>query len=117
MVRPMVRPTTMSRITTRARTIRRPPRPLFFAGAATAIYAGRTLADRGPVATPISRRPAFRARRAGPADHLTMVLVSRRSLLLFAAMRVICGIPYLFIRVAAHETSPAGLDFRCTVLS
>jgi drug/metabolite transporter (DMT)-like permease len=35
--------------------------------------------------------------------------MSRRGLLLFAAMCVIWGIPYLFIRIAVHEISPATL--------
>lgn len=35
--------------------------------------------------------------------------MSRRGLLLFAAMCVIWGIPYLFIRIAVHEISPAVL--------
>ena len=35
--------------------------------------------------------------------------MSRRGLLLFAAMSVIWGIPYLFIRIAVHEISPATL--------
>jgi drug/metabolite transporter (DMT)-like permease len=36
--------------------------------------------------------------------------------LLFAAMSVIWGIPYLFIRVAVHEMSPAALVFSRTLL-
>jgi len=35
--------------------------------------------------------------------------MSRRGLFLFAAMCVIWGIPYLFIRIAVHEISPATL--------
>jgi drug/metabolite transporter (DMT)-like permease len=35
--------------------------------------------------------------------------MSRRGLVLFAAMCVIWGIPYLFIRIAVHEISPATL--------
>lgn len=35
--------------------------------------------------------------------------MNRRGLLLFAAMCVIWGIPYLFIRIAVHEISPATL--------
>jgi drug/metabolite transporter (DMT)-like permease len=42
--------------------------------------------------------------------------VSRRALFLFAAMCVIWGIPYLFIRVAVHEVSPAVLVFARTLL-
>ncbi|HZQ48824.1 MAG TPA: DMT family transporter [Candidatus Dormibacteraeota bacterium] len=42
--------------------------------------------------------------------------MSRRALLLFAAMCVIWGIPYLFIRVAVHEMSPAVLVFSRTLL-
>src|SRR2546423_15096727 len=37
--------------------------------------------------------------------------MSRRGLLLFAAMCVIWGIPYLFIRVAVGELTPATLVF------
>src|SRR5256885_13603434 len=37
--------------------------------------------------------------------------MSRWGLLLFAAMRVIWGIPYLWIRVAVGELSPATLVF------
>ncbi|HKW07961.1 MAG TPA: DMT family transporter [Candidatus Dormibacteraeota bacterium] len=40
--------------------------------------------------------------------------MSRRGLLLFAAMCVIWGIPYLFIRIAVHEISPAVLVFMRT---
>jgi drug/metabolite transporter (DMT)-like permease len=45
------------------------------------------------------------AERAGPAG------MTRRGLLLFASMCVIWGIPYLFIRVAVGELSPAMLVF------
>src|SRR5438128_12385744 len=37
--------------------------------------------------------------------------MTRRGLLLFAAMCVIWGIPYLFIRVAVGELTPATLVF------
>src|SRR5258708_36971245 len=37
--------------------------------------------------------------------------MSRRGLLLFAAMCVIWGLPYLFIRIAVGELSPATLVF------
>jgi drug/metabolite transporter (DMT)-like permease len=37
--------------------------------------------------------------------------VTRRGLLLFAAMCVIWGIPYLFIRIAVGELTPATLVF------
>ncbi|HET7338266.1 MAG TPA: DMT family transporter [Candidatus Dormibacteraeota bacterium] len=37
--------------------------------------------------------------------------MTRRGLLLFAAMCVIWGIPYLFIRIAVHEITPATLVF------
>jgi drug/metabolite transporter (DMT)-like permease len=40
--------------------------------------------------------------------------VTRRSLLLFIAMSVIWGVPYLFIRIAVHELSPAMLVFART---
>lgn len=43
--------------------------------------------------------------------------MSRRGLLLFAAMCVIWGIPYLFIRVAVGEISPAVLVFTRTGLA
>src|SRR5206468_10299607 len=43
--------------------------------------------------------------------------MSRRGLLLFAAMCVIWGIPYLFIRVAVGEISPATLVFLRTFLA
>ncbi len=45
------------------------------------------------------------------------MVMSRRGLLLFAAMCVIWGIPYLFIRVAVSELSPATLVFVRTVVS
>jgi drug/metabolite transporter (DMT)-like permease len=44
-------------------------------------------------------------------DQPVVVLMSRRGLLLFAAMCVIWGIPYLFIRVAVGELSPVVLVF------
>ncbi len=37
--------------------------------------------------------------------------MTRRGLLLFAAMCVIWGIPYLFIRIAVSELTPATLVF------
>ena len=40
--------------------------------------------------------------------------MTRRALLLFAAMCVIWGIPYLFIRIAVGEVSPAVLVFART---
>jgi drug/metabolite transporter (DMT)-like permease len=43
--------------------------------------------------------------------------VSRRGLLLFAAMCVIWGIPYLLIRVAVRELTPATLVFSRTALA
>jgi len=43
--------------------------------------------------------------------------VSRRGLLLFAAMCVIWGIPYLLIRVAVGEVSPATLVFLRTAIA
>ena len=42
--------------------------------------------------------------------------MSRRGFVYFAAMCVIWGIPYLFIRVAVHEMSPAVLVFSRTFL-
>lgn len=45
------------------------------------------------------------------------MVMSRRGLLLFAAMCVIWGIPYLFIRVAVSELSPATLVFVRTSVS
>ena len=43
--------------------------------------------------------------------------MSRRGLLLFAAMCVIWGIPYLLIRVAVSELSPATLVFVRTAVA
>ncbi len=43
--------------------------------------------------------------------------MSRRGLLLFAAMCVIWGIPYLLIRVAVGEVTPAALVFMRTGLA
>jgi drug/metabolite transporter (DMT)-like permease len=43
--------------------------------------------------------------------------VTRRALLLFAAMSVIWGIPYLFIRVAVEEITPATLVFWRTAIA
>src|SRR2546426_10499807 len=43
--------------------------------------------------------------------------MSRRGVLLFAAMSVIWGISYLFIRVAVSELTPATLVFFRTALS
>src|SRR6266513_2534493 len=43
--------------------------------------------------------------------------VTRRGLLLFAAMCVIWGVPYLLIRVAVGEISPATLVFLRTFLA
>ncbi len=51
------------------------------------------------------------ATRAGPAA------MTRRGLLLFASMCVIWGIPYLFIRIAVGELSPATLVFLRTGLA
>src|SRR5450759_3968398 len=42
--------------------------------------------------------------------------MTRRGLILFAVMAVIWGIPYLFIRVAVEEISPAALVFARTGL-
>src|SRR5919108_6181834 len=42
--------------------------------------------------------------------------MSRRALLLFAAMCVIWGIPYLFIRIAVSELPPAILVFSRTAV-
>ena len=42
--------------------------------------------------------------------------MTRRGALLFAAMCVIWGVPYLMIRVAVRELSPAALVFGRTVL-
>src|SRR5260370_6005331 len=41
----------------------------------------------------------------------------RRGLLLFVAMCLIWGIPYLFIRIAVHEISPATLVFLRTAIA
>jgi drug/metabolite transporter (DMT)-like permease len=43
--------------------------------------------------------------------------MSRRGLVLFAAMSVIWGIPYLFIRIAVDEISPAVLVFGRTAIA
>jgi drug/metabolite transporter (DMT)-like permease len=43
--------------------------------------------------------------------------MSRRGLLLFALMSVIWGIPYLFIRIAVTEISPAALVFGRTAIA
>ena len=43
--------------------------------------------------------------------------MSRRGLLLFVAMCLIWGIPYLFIRVAVHELTPATLVFLRTAIA
>ncbi|MBV8598348.1 MAG: EamA family transporter, partial [Actinobacteria bacterium] len=43
--------------------------------------------------------------------------MSRRGLLLFAAMCVVWGIPYLLIRVAVRELSPAMLVFARTAVA
>jgi drug/metabolite transporter (DMT)-like permease len=43
--------------------------------------------------------------------------MTRRGLLLFVAMCVIWGIPYLFIRIAVHELTPATLVFLRTALA
>src|SRR5258708_14054 len=43
--------------------------------------------------------------------------MSRRGLLLFAAMCVIWGLPYLFIRIAVHELTPATLVFLRTAIA
>ena len=42
--------------------------------------------------------------------------MTRRSLLLFAAMSVIWGLPYLFIRIAVHDLSPVVLVFARTAI-
>ena len=44
-------------------------------------------------------------------------MLSRRALLLFAAMSLIWGVPYLFIRVAVAEMSPAVLVFGRTAVA
>ena len=43
--------------------------------------------------------------------------MTRRGLVLFALMAVIWGIPYLFIRVAVAEISPATLVFARTAIA
>jgi drug/metabolite transporter (DMT)-like permease len=43
--------------------------------------------------------------------------VTRRGWLLFAAMSVIWGVPYLFIRVAVRDVSPSGVVFARTVIA
>ena len=43
--------------------------------------------------------------------------MSRRALLLFAAMSIIWGIPYLFIRIAVEEITPATLVFWRTAIA
>ncbi len=43
--------------------------------------------------------------------------MTRRGLVLFAAMSVIWGIPYLFIRIAVDEVSPATLVFARTAIA
>jgi drug/metabolite transporter (DMT)-like permease len=43
--------------------------------------------------------------------------MTRRGLLLFVAMCVIWGIPYLFIRIAVHELTPATLVFLRTAVA
>ncbi len=43
--------------------------------------------------------------------------MTRRGLLLFVAMCLIWGIPYLFIRIAVHEISPATLVFLRTAIA
>jgi len=43
--------------------------------------------------------------------------MSRRALLLFAAMSIIWGIPYLFIRIAVEEITPATLVFWRTTIA
>src|SRR5207245_5818563 len=52
---------------------------------------------------------------APPSAHVTSLKVSsgmtRRGLLLFAAMCLVWGIPYLFIRIAVSELTPATLVF------
>src|SRR5947209_11358826 len=42
--------------------------------------------------------------------------MTRRGLLLFAAMSLLWGIPYLFIRIAVGELTPATLVFARTLL-
>jgi drug/metabolite transporter (DMT)-like permease len=43
--------------------------------------------------------------------------VSRRGLVLFGAMCVIWGIPYLLIRVAVRDLSPSGLVLARTAIA
>jgi drug/metabolite transporter (DMT)-like permease len=43
--------------------------------------------------------------------------MTRRALLLFVAMSLIWGIPYLFIRVAVEEITPATLVFGRTAIA
>ena len=43
--------------------------------------------------------------------------MTRRGLLLFAAMCVIWGIPYLLIRVAVRELEPVTLGFSRTMIA
>ena len=43
--------------------------------------------------------------------------MSRRALLLFALMSIIWGVPYLFIRIAVGEVTPATLVFWRTAIA
>jgi drug/metabolite transporter (DMT)-like permease len=61
------------------------------------------------------RRSCYEERRRMPGD-TSGHLMTRRGLILFAVMAVIWGIPYLFIRVAVEEISPAALVFARTGL-
>jgi drug/metabolite transporter (DMT)-like permease len=51
-----------------------------------------------------------------PAVQRVIDVVTRRSLLLFVAMSVIWGIPYLFIRIAVSDLSPVVLVFARTAI-
>jgi drug/metabolite transporter (DMT)-like permease len=51
---------------------------------------------------------------AAPGDGRSQAVMTRKALILFGVMSVIWGIPYLFIRVAVAEISPATLVFART---
>src|SRR5437762_10780176 len=61
-----------------------------------------------PVRTSSRRRSTWTSPRAPD--------VTRRGWILFAAMAVIWGIPYLFIKIAVGELTPASLVFLRTVI-
>ena len=62
--------------------------------------------------------PAARNTAAGnfPVVYRVIDGVTRRSLLLFVAMSVIWGLPYLFIRIAVSDLSPVALVFARTTI-